>query len=74
MVLMCTLIIKLPYIEVKFYPKLNSQTGLSLLRVSYKRALSYCFEEAIGLDSRPHFQDLSPNQVAQQKIHSIKGY
>ena len=32
------LIVKLPYIEVKFYPEVNSQTGLSSLRVSCKRA------------------------------------
>ena len=31
------------YTEVKFYPKVKSQTGLSSLRVSCKRALSnYC--------------------------------
>ena len=31
---------KLPYTEVKFYPEVKSQTGLSSLRVSCKRALS----------------------------------
>ena len=31
---------KLPYIEVNFYPEVKSQTGLSSLRVSSKRALS----------------------------------
>ena len=36
---MWTLIMKLPYIEVKFYPEVKSQTGLSSLRVSCKRAL-----------------------------------
>ena len=36
---MWTLIIKLPYTEVKFYPKVKSQTGLSSLRVSCKCAL-----------------------------------
>ena len=30
---------KLPYTEVKFYPEVKSQTGLSSLRVSCKRAL-----------------------------------
>ena len=30
---------KLSYTEVKFYPKVKSQSSLSLLRVSYKRAL-----------------------------------
>ena len=29
---------KLPYTEVKFYPEVKSQTGLSSLRVSCKRA------------------------------------
>ena len=31
---------KLPYTEVKFYPEVKSQTGLSSLRVSCKRALN----------------------------------
>ena len=30
---------KLLHTEVKFYPEVKSQTGLSSLRVSYKRAL-----------------------------------
>ena len=30
---------KLPHTEVKFYPEVKSQTGLSSLRVSGKRAL-----------------------------------
>ena len=37
---MWTLIRKLPYTKVKFYPELKSQTGLSSLRVSRKRALN----------------------------------
>ena len=32
------LIMKLPHTEVKFYPEVKSQTGLSSLRVSCKRA------------------------------------
>ena len=36
---MWTLIMKWPYTEVKFYPKVKSQTGLSSLRVSCKCAL-----------------------------------
>ena len=36
---MCTLITKLLYTEVKFYPNVKSQTDLSSLRVSCKRAL-----------------------------------
>ena len=36
---MWTLIMELLCIEVKFYPEVNSQTGLSSLRVSCKRAL-----------------------------------
>ena len=38
--LMQMLIIKLPDTEVKFHPKVKSQTGLSSLRVLCKRALS----------------------------------
>ena len=38
--LMWTLIMKLPYTEVKFYPKVESQICLSSLRVSCKRALN----------------------------------
>ena len=37
---MWTLIMKLLCIEVKFYPEVKSQTGLSSLRVSCKRALN----------------------------------
>ena len=36
---MGTLIMKFPHIKVKFYPKVKSQTGLSSLWVSCKRAL-----------------------------------
>ena len=36
---MWTLIMKLPHTKVKFYPEVKSQTGLSSLRVSCKRAL-----------------------------------
>ena len=36
---MWTLIMKLPHTELKFYPDVKSQTGLSSLRVSCKRAL-----------------------------------
>ena len=36
---MWTLIMKLPHTEVKFYPEVKSQTGLSSLRISCKRAL-----------------------------------
>ena len=34
------LIMKLTHTEVKFYPEVKSQTGLSSLRVSRKRALN----------------------------------
>ena len=37
---MWTLIMKLPHTEVKFYPEVKSQTGLSSLRVLCKRAVS----------------------------------
>ena len=37
---MWTLMMKLPYTEVKFYREVKSQTGLSSLRVSCKRARS----------------------------------
>ena len=39
---MWTLIMKLPHTEVKFYPEVKSQTSLSSLRVSCKRALTEC--------------------------------
>ena len=35
---------KLTYTEVKFYPEVKSQTGLSLFRVSRKRTLKYFFK------------------------------
>ena len=35
---MCMLIMRLPHTEVKFYPEVKSQTGLSSLRMSCKRA------------------------------------
>ena len=38
--LMRTLVMKLLYTKVKFYPEVKSQTGLSLSRVSCKRALN----------------------------------
>ena len=38
---MWTLILKLPYTEVKFHPEVKSQTGLSSLQVSCKRALTF---------------------------------
>ena len=34
-----TLMVKLPYMEVKFYPEVKSQTGLSSLWVSCKLTL-----------------------------------
>ena len=40
---MQTLIMKLHHTEVKFYPEVKSQTGLSSFRVSCKRALS-CYK------------------------------
>ena len=36
---------KLPHTEVKFYPEVKSQTGLSSLRVSCKRALTLPLDE-----------------------------
>ena len=39
---MWTLIMKLSYTEVNFYPEVKSQTGLSSLRVSCERALNVC--------------------------------
>ena len=53
---MWTLMMKLPHTKVKFYPKVKSQTGLSSLRVSCKRALSmllFAFISASG-----NFNDL----------------
>ena len=42
---MWTLIMNLPHTEVKFYPEVKSQTGLSSLRVSCKRALTLPLDE-----------------------------
>ena len=44
---------KLPHTEVKFYPEVKFQTGLSSLRVSYKRALKY------GLFKNTRFRERS---------------
>ena len=40
---------KLPHTKVKFYPELKSQTGLSSLRVSCKRAL-ICQIKLLSID------------------------
>ena len=45
---MCMLIMKLPHTEVKFYPKVKSQTGLSSLGVSCKRALKCMLTKLIN--------------------------
>ena len=40
----CMMVLRLPHTEVKFYPEVKSQTGLSSLRISCKRALRLeCF-------------------------------
>ena len=46
---MRTLIRELPYTKVKFHPKVGSQTGLSLLRVSCKRVLTSYFHTPLLL-------------------------
>ena len=46
---MQTLIMKLPHTEVKFYPEVKSQTGLSSLRVSCKRANRRTDKQALSL-------------------------
>ena len=55
--LMRTLIMKLPHIEVKFYPDVKSQTDLSSLRVSCKRALR-CFTQ-VQFKSFSHWENTS---------------
>ena len=55
--LMWTLIMKLPYIEVKFYPDVKSQTDLNSLRVSCKRALR-CFTQ-VQFKSFSHWENTS---------------
>ena len=42
---------KLPHTEVKFYPEVKSQTGLSSLRVSCKRALNDIFTISLQYQS-----------------------
>ena len=54
---MRTLIMKLPHTEVKFYPEVKCQTGLSSLQVSCKRALT---QMIIFLTRIPHCDSLSP--------------
>ena len=55
---MRTLIMKLPHTEVKFYPEVKSQTGLSSLRVSCKRALILSLD--IPLDSHDKMRSITP--------------
>ena len=50
---------KLPHTEVKFYPEVKSQTGLSSLRVSCKRALKELF--IISIASAPFSIDWLAN-------------
>ena len=52
---MWTLTTKLPHTEVKFYPEVKSQTGLSSLRVSCKRALNWLFSWGLG---KEFFQEI----------------
>ena len=48
---MWTLIMKLPYTEVKFYPEVKFQTGMSSLRVSCKCALRR-YQGVLGMEFR----------------------
>ena len=57
---------KLFHIEVKFYPKAKSQTGLSSLRVSCKRALRDMFKQ-VKSSSRKQV-DISESTFINQSI------
>ena len=52
---------KLPHTEVKFYPEVKSQTGLSSLRVSCKRALRFCWPNSLKLVLAKNFIDIKKN-------------
>ena len=48
---------KLPHTEVKFYPEVKSQTGLSSLRVSCKRALTFSTPSPLNFTANnPHIK------------------
>ena len=46
---------KLPYAEVKFYPEVKSQTGLSSLQLSWKRAHIIIFPK-FNFDLKPSWK------------------
>ena len=66
--LLRTLIMKLTYTEVKFYPEVKSQTGLSTLQVSYKRALK------LGKSNKRKLRAFWRCEVQTQKITIITIY
>ena len=54
--IMWTLVMKLPYTEVKFYPKVKFQTSLSSLWVSCKRAHREFFDTVFFILTLSYFR------------------
>ena len=62
---------KLPHTEVKFYPEMKFQTGLSSLRVSCKRALIFpmcVFSENAQFSSEYSFNELPQSLLIRYQI------
>ena len=64
---------KLPYIEVKFYPEVKSQTGLSSLRVSCKRAHSH-EKRKDSLETRVEYIKTAKNGGFSEQLLSEKDF
>ena len=65
------LAMKLPHTEVRFYPGIKSQTGLSSLRVSCKRALFFrmcVFSENAQFSSEYSFNELPQSLLTRYQI------
>ena len=66
---------KLPHTEVKFYPEVKSQTGLSSLRVSCKRALRMeKVKKKLGFrsDSISHVEVYLPSMFCACSVETMK--
>ena len=67
---MWTLTMKLPQTEVKFYPEVKSQTGLSSLRVSCKRPLK---SESLYIFAMEHLRQREKNEMRTYLLCMKKG-
>ena len=61
---------KLPQTEVKFYPEVKSQTGLSSLRVSCKRPLK---SESLYIFAMEHLRQREKNEMRTYLLCMKKG-